>query len=306
VHVKAPIRISEADQLLLAFLAEHRVALANQVQALLGGSVEAVGRRLGRLERRGFIRRWAIPGGHAACCQIRARGLAAIGSDLPSPRLKLASYEHDVGVAWLWIAATRGAFGPLRETLGERRLRSHDGKMASEVAGGLGQAPLRLGPSVGLAEHLGRGIEGVYAPYGVRLGGAGPHGRGRLHYPDLLLISRDGRRIALELELSAKTRTRREHILLGYATDRRIHSVLYLVEDHGPGLAIGRAVQASARMLGLGPLLTVRRVRLPDGKPLARNPGEWASSPDRSSGHRASSRDWARGRGRTPRLEAAR
>jgi hypothetical protein len=93
----------------------------------------------------------------------------------------------------------------------------------------------------------------------VRLGGVGPSGRERLHYPDLLLIDPGGRRIAIELELSSKGRGRREKILAGYAADARIDVVLYLVRDR----RVGRAIQASARRLGIGPLVHVQRVDFP-------------------------------------------
>ena len=92
----------------------------------------------------------------------------------------------------------------------------------------------------------------------MRLGGVGPGGRERLHYPDLLLIDPGGRRIAIELELSSKGRGRREKILAGYAADARVDVVLYLVRDG----RIGRSIQKSARRLGIGPLVHVQRVEL--------------------------------------------
>jgi hypothetical protein len=146
------------------------------------------------------------------------------------PRIDLRCYTHDIGAAWLWIAARQGSFGPIREVLGERRLRSLDA------------APDRSGP-----------------PQGVRLGGLGAHGRERLHYPDLLLVTPDGRRIGLELELSSKGRVRREKILAGYGADARIDAVLYLVGDR----RIGRSIKQSARKLGTGAIVHVHQVNLP-------------------------------------------
>ena len=49
-----------------------------------------------------------------------------MGSSYPPPRVDLSTYDHDVGVAWLWLAARSGTFGPMREVLSERTLRSHD------------------------------------------------------------------------------------------------------------------------------------------------------------------------------------
>ncbi len=100
---------------------------------------------------------------------------------------------------------------------------------------------------------------GEDAPYGVRLGGVGPRGGTRLHYPDLLLNTASGHRVAVELELTGKGRTARERILGGYAIDNRIDAVLYLARDE----RIARAVRASARAAGISDMVHVRTVRFP-------------------------------------------
>jgi hypothetical protein len=222
------VRLTDRDHELLAFAAEHRLVLTSHVQTLLGTSATAASTRLRALARGGFVSYRRVFHGQPAFCQIRRKGLAVIASDLPAPRLDLACYKHDVGAAWLWLAARNGTFGPLREVLSERQLRSGDGAVDRQAE-----------------------------PHGVRLGGVGPHGRPRLHYPDLLLITPEGRRIAIELELSSKGRTRREKILAGYASDSRIDAVLYLPEDR----SIARAIQNSARRLGIAPLVHVQPVR---------------------------------------------
>ncbi len=220
--------LTDRDHELLSFVAEHRLVLSTHVQALLGTSPSAASARLRALASEGFLSYDRVFSREPPFCQIRRKGLAAIGSDLPPPRIDLACYRHDVGAAWLWLAARSGTFGPIREVLGERRMRSADG------------APDRRGE-----------------PHGVRLGGVGPHGRERLHYPDLLLITPAGGRIALELELSSKGRTRREKILAGYASDSRIDAALYLVEDP----SIARSIKDSARRLGISDRVHVQPVR---------------------------------------------
>jgi len=227
-RARGGVRLTDRDHELLAFVAEHRLVLTSHVQTLLGTSATAASTRLRALAGGGFVSYRRVFHGQPAFCQIRRKGLAAITSDLPPPRLDLACYKHDVGAAWLWLAAHNGTFGLLREVVGERRLRSCDGA-------------------------VGRQAE----PYGVRLGGVGPHGRPRLHYPDLLLITPEGRRIAVELELSPKGRTRREKILAGYASDSRIDAVLYLTEDR----SIARSIEGSARRLGIAALVHVQPVR---------------------------------------------
>lgn len=224
------VRLTERDLELLGFAAEQRLILPGHAQAMLGVSSHAAGRRLRALARGGYLLAHRPFQARPPCYQIRAAGLDAIASDLRPPRrLDLRTYEHEVGAGWLWLAAHSGRFGPLDHVIGERRLRSSDAARDRQLE-----------------------------PYGVRLGGVGPRGRERLHYPDLLLITPEGRRIALELELSSKGRVRREGILAGYGSDARIDAVLYLVKDR----RIGHSVQESARRLGLGALVHVQQVKL--------------------------------------------
>jgi hypothetical protein len=220
------VRITERDLNLLRFTARQRIVLVAHAQALLGTSAGAVSARMGALARAGLLERHAVYDRQPPCYLITRKGLQAIGSKLPRPRLELRYYRHDVGAAWLWLAAQRGAFGPLAGLVSEREMRSRDGVQAR--AGGEGD---RLA---------------------VRLGGHQQH-----HYPDLLLIGPGGRRVAVELELTCKARTRRERILAGYGADRRIDAVLYLVDR--PGVA--RAVRASAARLGISSRVDVHAVR---------------------------------------------
>jgi hypothetical protein len=222
-------QVTERDLELLSFVAEHRLVLASHVEALLGASSDAVQKRLGALVGLGLLARESVFHRKPACYQITRDGLAMAGSSLPAPRkIDYNCYAHDVGLGWLWLAARQGKFGPVGAIIGEREMRSHDAKAA-----------------------------GGADPLGVRLGGTGPGGRPRLHYPDLLLITPEGHRIAVELELTPKNKARREAILAGYGAERRIDAVLYLAGRP----AIGNSVRASARRLGIGPLIHVHGVR---------------------------------------------
>ena len=222
------VRLTERDLRVLSFMAEHRLVLETHIQKLLGTSADATRTRLRALARAGYVTHRRVFDAEPAVCQIRRSGLAAISSRLQPPQLKLGCYAHDVGAGWLCLAAREGTFGLMREVIAERELRSHDGRVDRDAE-----------------------------PYGVRLGGVGPHGRERLHYPDLLLITPEGRRIAVELELSSKGTRRREHILGGYGADGRIDAVLYLVEN--PSLA--RAIEQSAERVGVDDRVHVQYFR---------------------------------------------
>jgi hypothetical protein len=222
-------RLTERDLILLEFAAEHRVVLAAQVGVALRTSAGAAAARLRLLTKSGYMRferKFAGPG----CYLIDRRGLGAIGSRLPRPRdLDPATYEHDLGLGWLWLAAHRGWFGALDGVVSEREMRSHDGR-----------------------------LEPGSEPLGVRLGGVGPRGGERRHYPDLLVRCRSGHRVAIELELTGKSRADRERILGGYAVDFRIDAVLYLTRD----LSTGRAIERSAAALVISARVIVQRVQI--------------------------------------------
>jgi hypothetical protein len=232
--VKSRLRLTDRDARLLEFAAEHRLVLGVHAQALLGSSPDAVDRRLRALAGAGLLVRRARFQGQPGCFHITRAGLAAIGSALPAPREDLRCYAHDVGVAWLWLAGARGTFGAARAVVGERRMRSLDG--AAEPG----------------EEH-----------HGVRLGGVGPAGSERRHYPDLLLVRPDGSRVALELELSAKGRLRREGILAAYGADPRIRAVLYLTDRAD----VARAIRSSAESLGVARIVHVQRLSWDGARP---------------------------------------
>jgi len=222
---------------MLWFLAEHRMVADRQIAVLLDRPVRSLDARLKRLKEAGHLARF-VGWGNARCCRILKPGLSAVGSELSPPKESSDGFRHDVGVAWLWLAAHRGSFGPLAEVIGERRLRSED--MV---------APDR--------------------PCSVRLGGYDGFGKLKRHYPDLLLVDPQGRRVALELELSSKEVPRRDTILAGYGADRRLEGVVYFVEDSREGRGIGRCLRASAANMGVADRVHIRTlppIQLEDGR----------------------------------------
>jgi hypothetical protein len=217
--------ITERDRLVLAFLAEQRLAVTPQVQALLEATPRVAQERLRSLREGGYIMQQRIFDGFPACSSITRKGLGAIGSRLPAPRVDLACYQHDVGLGWLWLAARAGTFGKLHELRSERDLRSHDAR----------------------TDRSGRAL-------GVGLGIVGPGGREQIHYPDLLLQTATGKRVALELELTGKSQGRLARIMMGYAADARIDAVLYLV----PNRPLGERIAQAARSAGISDLVSVQ------------------------------------------------
>jgi hypothetical protein len=223
-------QITERDREVLGLLAEHRVLVLPQIAATLAVSDRTAADRLRDLRELRLIGYDAIFRDQPAAVWITRRGLGAIESRLPPPGVDLKGYRHDIGVGWLWLSARRGAFGPLATLVSEREMRSHD--LRSDRTG---------------------------EPFGVALGGFDSHGRMNRHYPDLLLTTTAGARVAIELELTAKTGRRLDTIMRGYAGDGRIDSVLYLV----PNASLERSVAAAVARAGIPDLVRVARMASP-------------------------------------------
>lgn len=218
--------LTRHDRTLLEFLAEHRIVRANQIAQLLGVTVPSAQRRLRRLGAGGYVAAGQLYAEQPKHYRVTGRGLRATGSDLGTPRLDQLRYRHDVGLAWLWLAARTGRFGNVTAMYSERRMRSED---------------LRPGPR---------------EQFGVQVIGEGPSGGVVTHYPDLLLQTAAGSRVAVELELTAKPRARLERIIGRYACDRRFDAVLYLVDD--PRRA--EQIRGAAARVGASRFVHVQRV----------------------------------------------
>lgn len=243
----ARAQLTERDLELLAFIAEHRIVLAYQVRRFLGASSSVAYARLRALSAAGLVRQRKALYGHPSCYQATSQGIGAAGRSYRAQEIDYGRLQHDLGLASLWLAARAGTFGPFQSLISERAMRSSD----ASAANALGKASTAGAPAG--ADQYGYDD----SRQGVRLGGVGERGRERLHYPDLLLVTPQGKRIALELELTSKGAARREKILMGYAFDRKIDAVVYLVRD----LPIGRKIRDSARRLGISDLVHVQLIK---------------------------------------------
>jgi hypothetical protein len=233
--------VTDSDQAVLEFLAEHRVARAAHVAKLLDVSIDVAARRLRRLAKSGYVERDRLFAGQPHYASITREGLAATGSTLPAPRLDVAEYRHDIGMAWVWLAARDGAFGALAGMHSEREMRSADRRSGE-----------------------------VEERFGLKVSGAGPRGGTLTHYPDLLLRTAGGHRVAVELELTAKAPRRLDKIMRRYVADRRIDAVVYLVDDQ----RVARQVRAAAARTGASDLVHVQPVRFTEeAGPPARGSG---------------------------------
>ena len=118
------IELTGSDLELLRFAGEHRFVVSAHVQALLRLTAGAADTRLGALCDAGLLAERTVFAGFSATYRSTRKGLDAVASRLRAPTIDVGRYDHEVGAAWLWLAARNGAFGPMREVIGERRLRS--------------------------------------------------------------------------------------------------------------------------------------------------------------------------------------
>ena len=175
---------------MLAFAAEHRFVLADHLARLLGISRDAAGTRMRALRAAGYLAEAQPLREEPPLYQVTTPGLRAIGSDLPRPRtVDLAVYRHDAGLAWLAVAAERGCSA----------------------------RSARSSPNGGCARRTGARTMGRRRS--ACASAAWGDGRQRLHYPDLVVTTATGHRVAFELELTTKEPRRRERILAAYAAD---------------------------------------------------------------------------------------
>jgi DNA-binding MarR family transcriptional regulator len=229
--------LTDRDLALLAALSEQRIAVIAQAAHWLGVSESTAAKRVRRLREAGLVENRRVFERGSPMVRITGVGLKRIGSSLGRPGQKLDEYGHDVGVGWVWTAAREGAFGDMTKVHSERSMRSHDARLERMSAGARLSEP---------EDEL----------RGVGFGAWRPDGRPERHYPDLLLESAGGHRIAVELELSSKGQRRLDRIMDAYASDLRIDAVLYLVPD--PRLAAN--VRAAAGRAGIADVVHVRRI----------------------------------------------
>jgi hypothetical protein len=246
------------DPELLEFLAVHRLALVDHLSVLLGDRDVAT-RHLGALVGSHLVRCERVMRFEPDCVQITRAGLASIRSELPAPEFE-PRYRHDVGVAWMWLAARGGAWGPTERIMTEREMRSRDQRRFQ-----------------GTGDDSRRDQTQSAAPLGIRFS---DDDKGRLHYPDLLLI-RGRRRVAVELQLAAPSPRRLRRILSGYGVDKRVSAILFAIVDPN----VGNLVRSAAAEVDGPPAIHIQPAKFDDVtpypvRPSVRHSAKWFRAVD--------------------------
>jgi hypothetical protein len=218
-------RLTARDLRLLEFIASHRFVLAAHVTRWLGVDRAVAYRRLGGLTDLGLLTYVRPFDDQPGAYHVISAGLKLIQSPLSAPVIDLGCFRHDAALVWLQLAIEATAPS---EMLTERQMRSADRDRSDE-------------------------------PFYLELHQLGPGGRPRRHYPDLVLLDPSGHRRAVELELTQKSRSRLELILIAYGAHPLIHVVTYITDTP----AVAQALITTSTELGISEQVDVELTRQP-------------------------------------------
>jgi hypothetical protein len=233
---------TELDRDALMFIAVHRAVLAEQVKTLLDFDEPSVHELLVGLAAAGMVKHQLASHRHPGVSGITRRGLSLIDSDLPVPYVASRAYQHDIDVAWLWLAVHAGTFGRFEQFLSRREMQARDLAWTR-----VDRTDAAAGSPLG---------DRSKPPFGVRLPSADPQEPAQLHHADVLQIVEQGR-IPIVFEDVATPRRRLEVTLSAYRADPTVRVVRYFVLDP----MVGRMVQSAADRLGLARFVHVQPVR---------------------------------------------
>ena len=203
-------RVTPRDREIVRWIGRHRMVTAGQVARQFELGRSQCYARLTGLARLGLVSHQRLLYGQPGVYLATRAGLDAAGVSLPAATVDLRTYEHDLGVVSLVSDLEQAARGEV-SVLTERELRAVDAP-ATQPAGSYQPR---------FAVLLGQGHQ-------LRLT---PSGAPRVHFADAVLVDQRDRITAIELELTAKGRSRLRGILRAYIAARHLTSVRYYVRD---------------------------------------------------------------------------
>lgn len=210
--------VTDRDMKLVRWIGRHGAVQTRHLMTRYGMGRTVTYRRVHELVEYGLVRRHRVLHNDGGLLTATADGLRCAGLEPLKPaRVSLAQVPH--------LLVSAGLAATLETGLDDAMLLSDREHRAAENAGGQPIASAILGPA--------------------------GDGRSRLHRPDFALVGPDGDRvIAIEVELTLKTRARLERILRGYLRNQNVSRIRYYAPAN-----IGEAVQRAARTVGAERLL---------------------------------------------------
>ena len=205
--------VTDRDMKLVRWIGRHGAVQTAHLMARYGMGRTATYRRVHELVAYGLVRRHRVLYNDGGLLTATADGLRCAGLEPLKPaRVSLAQLPHTI------VSATLAAM--LEPRLVDTTLLSDREHRAAETAAGQPIASAILGPP--------------------------RDDRSRLHRPDFALVGADGENvIAIEVELTLKTKARLERILRGYLRNQNVSRIWYYAPTN-----IGEAVRRAARAVG--------------------------------------------------------
>lgn len=208
---RAPgFRITDRDVSVVRWVGRLRMASAEQIADRFGLGRAVTYARLKGLVELGLLEHHRVFHASPGVYLASRAGLDMAEVDLPPARIDVRTYAHDLELSGL-VAELEHEFAPA-DVVTEREIRAVEATVDEAPSG----AP----------------------EFGVRLrGGRGqlqltPVGNPRLHVPDCVVTrGRSGGHVAVELERTAKGRSRLRSILSAYVSARHVQRVRYVVTD---------------------------------------------------------------------------
>ncbi|MGH3118619.1 MAG: hypothetical protein ACRDQ2_16200 [Gaiellales bacterium] len=220
------------DREIVRWIGRHRMVTAGQVAEQFEIGRSQCYARLTGLVRLGLLVHERLLHGEPGVYRALRSGLDSAGLALPPASIDLRTYLHDLQLTSLVTELERAARAGARVWT-ERELRAID------TPGG--RAPERYEPR--FAALLGRGGQ-------LRLT---PAGSPRVHFPDAVIEDPIDGISAIELELTAKGRSRVRAILQAYVAARHISRVRYYVCDP----RVGELLQGEITRLRAGDVVSL-------------------------------------------------
>ena len=202
-------RVTARDKEILRWIGRLRMASATQVAERfhLGRAVTYA--RLAGLVRLGLLEHARVFHGAPGVYLATRAGLAAVDLELPPARIDLRTYAHDLELSSL-----------------VRQLEREHGRAGVSTEREMRAADTQLGLAPAEAPRFGIPLAGAHGQLQLT-----PAGHQRLHFPDCAVALRCGETssgmLTVELERTAKGRTRLRRILAGYVAARHITTVRY-------------------------------------------------------------------------------
>lgn len=206
---RSSFHVTERDVAIVRWIGRLRFAEAEQIAGRFEMDLHNAYRRLRGLIALDLVEHRRVFHAQPGAYTTTRAGLELAGLRLPPGRIDIRTYEHDRLMGDVAIALER-----------------------------------EFGAAAMVTEREMRSVDATADPprYAVRRGAS--ESKRALHFPDLAVELDDGRRLAVEVELSAKGRTRLDSIVTAYVRAPRVSEVRYYVAPaalDGVNRAVDRA-----------------------------------------------------------------